>query len=536
MKSFQKLILWILVLSFYSCSTSRIPLEVQKDFDQQQNTGFDVQLPEEEKHPEDTSRQFQLLNASQGSVAPRDHGVTSYKDFIIQNAKVPVHVYIFDTAPTFDHEGLRDINGSGYVAIPGGDETDIQGHGTHCAGIVAGIHPNGVPIGVAEALRYVSGGSFITLHAVQVLNRNGSGSFSGIKNGINWAIQDAKKYQAQGHRIIFSFSLGASTANDVLGAELLNAERAGILTTASAGNTGREPTGHPGNSKYSVCVSASQKSGNTFTIASFSSRGPKVDITGSGVRVYATYPKSKVSTGYASLSGTSMSNPAVAGVYAILMALYPDATIAEIKAHVAKWSLDLGATGKDNLYGYGMPVLKALLENSITPGDPEPPGPPTPPNPQPEPEPTPGPPDLSKNAEVIYASQTHRVRITYQFPGPDSTFWLEFKVTVQLKSKKRQAEKFLAGEIADYFKNRGIVLDGTKDYATIRGALYYTGYFLDLNMSRSKGYNFEVLKVAQPDGGVIVCDVPNLRTSTSRTLVANYLDSGGVFTTLLSNE
>ena len=105
-------------------------------------------------------------------------------------------------------------------------------------------------------------------------------------------------------------------------------------------------------------------------IASWSSRGPEVELAAPGVSIYSTYKGS----GYTTLSGTSMAAPHVVGTVALVLIsplqrdLDGDGTIdvnydangngkwnvEEVRTALANTADDLGDTGKDNLYGYGL--------------------------------------------------------------------------------------------------------------------------------------------------------------------------------------
>src|SRR3989475_506908 len=197
---------------------------------------------------------------------------------------------------------------------------DSNGHGTHVAGIAgaAGINPSAK--GVAPA---------VSLFSDQVLDATGSGSISVIIAGIDYATSHGAK--------VISMSLGTSpistnqpncdTAIPSLTTAINNAVAAGVTVVAAAGNSGIKGVGAPACISSTIAVGAVD---NTDTIASFSSvGGPMADhgIVAPGVNIFSSW----LLGGYATLSGTSMATPHVAGTIALMMQSNPSLTPAQIK-------------------------------------------------------------------------------------------------------------------------------------------------------------------------------------------------------------
>lgn len=253
----------------------------------------------------------------------------------------PVKVVIIDTGIDLAHPDLKENIKGGYNAIyPWKSANDDNGHGTHVAGIVGAIDNEIGVIGV---------GPKIDLYAVKVLNAAGSGYLSDVIEGLDWAINNGMQ--------VVNMSLG--TASNVLSFKeaVQRVNQAGIVQVAAAGNTGGAviyPAAYP----EVIAVSATD---NTDTIASWSSRGPEIDLAAPGVSIYSTYRGST----YKTLSGTSMAAPHVAGAAALVI----DAktcgacTPAEVQARLEATAEDLGAIGKDNLYGSGLvDAEKAVIQ------------------------------------------------------------------------------------------------------------------------------------------------------------------------------
>lgn len=198
---------------------------------------------------------------------------------------------------------------------------DDCGHGTHCAGIVAGDGTNsgGKNVGVAPEANIVG---------VKVLDACGQGSTSQIIHGIQWAITHKGKYGID----VLSISLGRPIERtrflDPMTMACQVAEKFGLTVVISAGNEGPDPgtVASPGNAPDAITVGALDDGGTETTDddwpAYFSSCGPtkfdhleKPDIMAPGVDIISC---SNDAEGYVKMSGTSMAAPFAAGVAALM--------------------------------------------------------------------------------------------------------------------------------------------------------------------------------------------------------------------------
>ncbi|HEX2887099.1 S8 family peptidase, partial [Vineibacter terrae] len=240
-------------------------------------------------------------------------------------------VAVLDTGIDWTHPDLA-ANVKGSVSfVPGETAMDGNSHGTHCAGTIAApINGVGV-VGVAPEA---------SLYAVKVLANNGSGNWSWLIAGLNWCIQNRMH--------IASMSLGGGSAPVALEAMCNAAFNAGILLVAAAGNSGpgMGTVGVPGKYKNVIAVSAID---NNNVIASFSSRGPEVEICAPGVQVLSTVPGG----GYGTKSGTSMACPHVAGAAAVIWGSHRFANNLTIWNLLGSTADNFGVPGWDAEYGYG---------------------------------------------------------------------------------------------------------------------------------------------------------------------------------------
>jgi subtilisin family serine protease len=154
---------------------------------------------------------------------------------------------------------------------------------------------------------------------------------------------------------VINMSLGTTSDIQSFHNTVIAAKNAGIVVVAAAGNSGGAvsfPAAYP----EVIAVSATDQNN---VIASWSSCGPEVDLSAPGVNIYSTYK----GTGYATLSGTLMAVPHVAGTAALVLntsvGAYdlngnnkwnPD----EVQKKLQDTATDLGNSGFDNLYGWGL--------------------------------------------------------------------------------------------------------------------------------------------------------------------------------------
>jgi subtilisin family serine protease len=172
--------------------------------------------------------------------------------------------------------------------------TDCNGHGTHVAGTIGGT-----TYGVAKQ---------VSLVPVRVLDCQGSGSWSGVVAGIDWAISDHQG----GVPAVANMSLGGAVNASVDDAVLRLIED-GVTVAVAAGNDNADAaTSSPARVADALTVGATD---NTDTRASFSNYGAGVDLFAPGVGVTSAWLKGGTNT----ISGTSMATPHVTGAAALVL-------------------------------------------------------------------------------------------------------------------------------------------------------------------------------------------------------------------------
>ncbi|GAB6087760.1 S8 family peptidase [Alkaliphilus crotonatoxidans] len=256
-----------------------------------------------------------------------------------------VKVAVLDTGIDSSHPDLN-VRGGYSVFTDSANSNpfyDGDGHGTHVAGTIAALNNTIGVLGVAYN---------VDLYAVKVLNNNGGGTYAGIAQGIQWAVNNGMH--------IVNMSLGGPSSSTILQNICDAANQAGVLLIAAAGNSGNasgtgNSVGYP--ARYaSVMAVASTNSNNVR--GSSSSTGPAVEISAPGVSILSTVP----GNGYATYTGTSMASPHVAGVAALVKGARPNLSNTQIRQILNSTATPLG---NSNHYGNGLvqavPAINAAL-------------------------------------------------------------------------------------------------------------------------------------------------------------------------------
>jgi major intracellular serine protease len=260
-----------------------------------------------------------------------------------------VTIAILDTGCDLTHPDLKEriIGGRNFTQDDKGIKEvfrDYNGHGTHVAGTIAATMNQKGVVGVAPEAN---------LLIVKVLDRNGSGQYEWIINGIYYAIEQKAD--------IISMSLGGPEDVPELHEAIQKAIANNILVVCAAGNEGdgQDTTnefGYPGSYNEVISVGAINLDRQ---ISDFTNSNNEVDLVAPGENILSTYLRGK----YARLSGTSMATPHVSGALALLKALTFESfermlTEPELYAQIIKRTVPLGYSPK--LEGNGMVYLTSI--------------------------------------------------------------------------------------------------------------------------------------------------------------------------------
>lgn len=221
-----------------------------------------------------------------------------------------VNAYVVDTGVRITHAEFGGRGRSGYTAINDGNGTnDCQGHGTHVAGTIGSS-----TYGVAKDA---------TIYAVRVLGCDGSGSNSGVIGGVDWVAGNHIK------PAVANMSLGGG-ASSALDNAVNSAVSQGITMVVAAGNDNSNACNYsPARAGSAMTVGSTTSSDSR---SSFSNYGSCLDIYAPGSSITSTWSTSNSATN--TISGTSMAAPHVAGVAALYLDEFPNASPAQVEAAV----------------------------------------------------------------------------------------------------------------------------------------------------------------------------------------------------------
>lgn len=215
-----------------------------------------------------------------------------------------VTVYVVDTGLDVTHSNFEGRAESGRDFIDNdSDSDDCHGHGTHVAGTVGSRD-----YGVAKKADLVG---------VRVLDCQGSGPYSAVIAGIEWTAQDADG------PAIGNMSLSGSGSSSVDSA-VRGAARDGVTFAVAAGNASTNACGSSPAREPTALTVGSTASGDSRS--SFSNYGRCLDLFAPGSSIVST----RMGGGSATMSGTSMASPHVAGGAAIYLSAHPDATSQQV--------------------------------------------------------------------------------------------------------------------------------------------------------------------------------------------------------------
>ena len=225
--------------------------------------------------------------------------ITNIPDVWETSTGTNITVAVLDTGVDLDHPEFRDriVEGTNF-AYPGMTPEDVNGHGTHVAGIIAASKDDQGVTGVAPDARIMP---------VKVLFDNGFGFMSSVISGI--------RYAAKKGADIINLSLGGRSGSPALRDALEFATKKGSLVVMASGNSSGKSPIYPAAyaSEFGVAVGAVDESRQMTWFSNRAGDSEISYVTAPGSSIFSTVPG-----GYAKKSGTSMAAPHISGVAALV--------------------------------------------------------------------------------------------------------------------------------------------------------------------------------------------------------------------------
>lgn len=293
--------------------------------------------------------------------------IGGYRQYLTDtNSNKEIVVAVLDSGINTSHEMFSgriltdssgNLVGSSYYTTAytysGYSFEDDGGHGTHVAGIICNMTPSNVKI-----------------LPIKVFNQKGSGARSYILSAM---AEVEEIYSATYQIACVNMSLGGtytSSGYSSYSDAIAGLKDKNILTVVAAGNEAENCSEHvPAACEDAITVSSLKMNDGEFMFDDdYSNYGDLVDISAPGTRIYSAYISSSNSIAtsrYATMSGTSMATPHVAGAVALLCLdpqYYLNGTASytadEIENRLLENAVDGGDLGKDEYYGYGILNLR----------------------------------------------------------------------------------------------------------------------------------------------------------------------------------
>lgn len=257
-----------------------------------------------------------------------------------------VKVLIIDTGisehPDLKNNILIDLCRS---FVPNEDIYDINGHGTMVAGIIAAKDNNYGIIGAAPNSKIIS---------IKVISK--------INLNISLAIEKALEYAKEIKPDVINMSLGGVQKLSTISENLIkDLYKMNIPIVCALGNSGKNYSCYPANYSETFAVASYNKD---KSISNFSSRSPNADFALPGEEILTT----SLNNQFAIVKGTSFATPFLTGIICLIISVWKknnkNYTVEDLKNFLIKNIIDIGPSGKDEMYGYGI-INARMLKNLL---------------------------------------------------------------------------------------------------------------------------------------------------------------------------
>lgn len=247
-----------------------------------------------------------------------------------------ITVAVISTGVDTSHPDLKGKLVVGHSSF-GEDDSyqDINGVGTHQAGVIVASNPTQKVFGVAPDCKVMP---------IKSMNEDGEVRDSNLLDGIVWAIDHGAS--------VVTFTAEGQQKSKAFEDVFKYAYNKKVPIVVGSGDTGDSTPTYPASAKGVISVSALSTGNRT---ASFSSKGSWVSVAAPGENIMSTSSTkiSKLTQNYASVSGTAVAASYVAGQMALIKSKFPTLDMLSLRTHLELTSDDIGQKGPDNETGFG---------------------------------------------------------------------------------------------------------------------------------------------------------------------------------------
>ncbi|WP_249123671.1 MULTISPECIES: S8 family serine peptidase [unclassified Bradyrhizobium] len=252
-----------------------------------------------------------------------------------------ITIAVIDSGIDVSHPELAGVIGGTFDAL--GSKEGPHAHGTGIAGVIA-AH--------ARLMGTSPSANLLAIRAFGVAGSSAESTSFVLLRSLDYAV-------SKGARVInMSF---AGPEDPLLGKSLAAAAGKGVILVAASGNAGpKSPPLYPAADRNVIAVSATDASDRLFPA---SNRGSHIAIAAPGVDILTSAPDAK----YQVTSGTSFAAAYISGLVALMLERNPALTASDVRGILAKTAQDLGAPGRDDLFGAGRADALAAVQAAGAP-------------------------------------------------------------------------------------------------------------------------------------------------------------------------
>jgi type VII secretion-associated serine protease mycosin len=270
-----------------------------------------------------------------------------------QSTGAGVIVAVLDSGVDAGHADLAGqvLPGADFVDGSTDGRTDFVGHGTTVAGLIAGRNDDSTGVaGIAPDAKILP---------VRVLDKQNKYDDAGtVAKGLRWAVDHGAS--------VVNMSLGGTVRSQALADAIDYAYSHGVIVVACTGNVTSDDAStmwYPAREPGVLAVSGlAQAAGTGVTFWSGALAGTDTVLSAPAVNLLGAKPG-----GYWRVQGTSFAAPLVAGTAALVRSKWPTMSAANVINRLISTADDLGPTGRDSRYGFGVvDPVRALTATELS--------------------------------------------------------------------------------------------------------------------------------------------------------------------------